>query len=457
MKICSRRSALYSAGSFLSNPLRMNRSFKMIPASFDSRDNSAVGTSPRSSVAVLLSRFPTVTETFILREIIELERQNQPVCLVPMLREFPKVIHTDAKPWDHRALYTEFLSCRIVVANLRMLLCHPLKLPLLLLRLLSGTLRNPSVLLRTMALFPKSVFLAKQLQEEGIRHVHAHYATHPTTMALIIAELSDTTFSFTVHAHDIFVERSLLRWKLREARFIRSISSFNRRFLEKLFPNETRGKIKVIHVGIEPEVYEELGARVACAADPPKILCIAAHRPYKGLTVLIEACRILLHRGIRFHCDIVGSGPMTAELEAQISRAGVEDVLHLAGAHPQEVVARMISEASLLVLPSIIAEDGQMEGIPVALMEALASGCPVVSTSISGIPELVDDGVNGLLVPPGDPEAFAEAMRTLLENPELRVAMGQRGQQKIRKEFTLSKCVRDLIDLFDRERTGGKI
>jgi colanic acid/amylovoran biosynthesis glycosyltransferase len=432
-------------------------SLKMIPASFASRDTQAGVPRQRSPVAVLLSRFPTVTETFILREIIELERQAQPVCLVPMLREYPKVIHEDAKPWEERALYTTFLSRRIVMANLEMLWRHPLKLLILFLRLMAGTLRSPSVLLRTIALLPKSIFLAKQLQEKGIRHVHAHYATHPTTMALIVAELSEATFSFTVHAHDIFVDRSLLRWKLREAQFIRSISKFNRCFLERLYPNETSDKVKVIHVGIEPKIYEELRSRIACAQEPPKVLCVAAHRPYKGLTVLIEACRILRDEGIRPHCDIVGSGPMTAELGAQINKAGVGDVLHLVGQHPQDIIARMMGEAALFVLPSIIAEDGQMEGIPVALMEALASGCPVVSTCISGIPELVEDGINGLLVPPGDPGALAKAIRRLLESPKLRTAMGQRGQQKIRAEFTLRACVRDLADLLDCERTGGKM
>ncbi len=409
---------------------------------------------PRSSVAVVVSRFPTITETFILREIIELERQDQPVRLVPMLHDNPNLIHEAAKPWDARALYTRFLSRSIIKANIGMLRRHPLKLPLLILRLTAGTLCSPGILLRTLSLLPKSVYLAKQLRDEGVRHVHAHFATHPATMALIISELSGATFSFTVHAHDIFVNRRLLRWKLREARFIRSISGFNRRFLEKLYPNETRHKINVIHVGIDPEIYEKLGAEISPDKEPAKVLCVAAHRPYKGLPVLIEACRILRGEGIPFRCEIVGSGPMTAQLEKRIRAAGVEDSVHLAGAHPQDAVARMVAESALFVLPSIVADDGQMEGIPVALMEALATGRPVVSTSISGIPELVENGVNGLLVPPGDAQAFADAMRTLLQNPGMRAAMGEKGQRKIRTEFTLPECARELIALLDRQQAG---
>jgi colanic acid/amylovoran biosynthesis glycosyltransferase len=235
-----------------------------------------------------MSRFPSVTETFILREMIEMERQGQPVTLVPMLKESPPVLHDAAKPWTDRAIYTRYISLSILGANLRMFLRRPLRYLSLIGRLKLGTLKSPGMLLRTLAVFPKSVYLAEQLSKEGVRHVHAHFATHPTTMALIIASLSDITFSFTVHAHDIQVDRSLLDWKLRETRFVRSISDFNRRFLEELYPH-VRGKIEVIHVGIEPEVYENSGTRIAPAGPTPRILCVAAHRPYKGLPVLIEA------------------------------------------------------------------------------------------------------------------------------------------------------------------------
>jgi glycosyltransferase involved in cell wall biosynthesis len=273
-------------------------------------------------------------------------------------------------------------------------------------------------------------------------------------MALIIAKLSDITFSFTVHAHDIQVNRALLRWKLRETRFVRSISDFNRRFLESLYPQEATGKIDVIHVGIEPQPYEENGRRVQPSAGPSKILCVAAHKPYKGLPVLIDACRMLRDRGVPFRCDIVGDGPMRPELESLIRAANLDDVVRLAGARPQEEVTRMMAEASVFALPSIIAADGQMEGIPVALMEALASGRPVVTTSISGIPELVENEVNGLLVPPGDAEAFAAALQRVLGDPRMRAEMGLNGQQKVRDEFTLDRCTQQLIARIDRENAA---
>jgi colanic acid/amylovoran biosynthesis glycosyltransferase len=424
------------------------------------QESAAAVPRPRSQsqsrpVAVFLSRFPSVTETFILREITELERQGQSVRLVPMLKETPRVLHEAARSWTPRALYTRYLSPSILIANLTTLLRHPFRVASLFTRLVAGTITSPSMLLRTLAVFPKSVFLAQQLKREGVRHVHAHFATHPTTMALIVASLSDITFSFTVHAHDIQVDRSLLRWKLRETRFVRSISDFNKRFLEELYPGETNGKITVVHVGIEPEKYEA-NSRLARSGtdDVPRILCVAAHRPYKGLPVLIEACRILKADGVRFRCDVLGDGPMRDELTRLSAEASVDDVFHLLGPRPEHVVAEMMRESTLFVLPSIVASDGQMEGIPVALMEAMASARAVVSTAISGIPELVEHDVSGLLVKPGDAPALAAAMRALLEDPGRAAEMGRQGQRKVREEFTLTGCTAQLLTLLEREASS---
>lgn len=416
-------------------------------------DDRAPRTRPRGAVAVLMSRFPAVTETFILREMIELERQGQPVRLVPMLKDSPPVIHDAAKPWTGRALYTRFVSPSIAFANLVMLIRHPIAYVTLLLRLLAGTILSPEIFVRTLALWPKSVFLARQLEREGIRHIHAHYATHPATMALVISKLSSITFSFTVHAHDIFVNRRLLRWKLRETRFVRAISDFNRRFLEELYPREASGKIDVIHVGIEPHTYERTAAKLGAPSmtETPRILCVAAHKPYKGLPVLIEACAKLRDEGLVFQCNVVGHGPMRDELQSLITTRGLEHIVHLLGARSQDDVAKMMAEATLFALPSIVAADGQMEGIPVALMEAMASGRAVVSTAISGIPELIEHGVNGLLVPPGDVELFAEAIRTLLRDRERAAEMGRMGQAKVRAEFDIEQCVAELCARLERE------
>ena len=394
----------------------------------------------RRTVAVGLSRFPTVTETFILREVTEMERQGQPVRLVPLIKENPPVVHDAAKAWTQRALYTPWISARIALANLQAFAKAPLRYLGTLARLIAGT--SAKMLLGTLAIFPKSVYLARELEREGVRHLHVHYASHPATMALIVSKFAPITFSFTVHAFDIQGDRSLLDWKIREARFVRSISQFNKRFLEGLYPEESRGKIEVVHVGIEPDVYD-----VNIRPFAGRILCVAGHRPYKGLPYLIEACRILRGEGLAYQCDVIGDGPMRPQLEAM----NKDDVVNLLGPRQETEVARMMAEASLFVLPSIVDDDGMMEGIPVALMEAMATGRAVVSTTTAGIPELVDSGVSGLLVPPRDPRALADAMRTLLNDPEKARAMGERGRAKVRAEFDLRQSATQLLALIDRE------
>lgn len=401
----------------------------------------------RREVAVLLSRFPLITETFILREIIEMERQGQPVLLVPMIRENPSVVHPEALPWLDRALFTPWFSFAILVANLRALLRKPLVYLRTLVELKVGTIRSPDFFVRTLALFPKSVFLAERLAARGIRHVHAHFATHPATMAMIIKRLEPTiTFSITVHAHDVFVNRVMLEPKLQSAAGVRAISRFNRSYLATLFPRLDLRKIEVIRAGIEPATY---ASDASVMTIPSRILSVAALKPYKGISVLIDACALLQKTGVAFVCDIVGDGPLRRALTARIERHGLGRCVRLHGAMPQSEVAAMIREASLFVLPSIVAPDGQMEGIPVALMEAMAASRPVVASALSGIPELVEDEVTGMLVDPNNPELLAKTMQRLIANPDLASRLGASGRQRVVAEFSLRENVAKLIGWLD--------
>lgn len=410
-------------------------------------------TPARPAVAVVLSRFPTVTETFILREFVEMELQGQPVRLVPMIKETPPVIHDAAKPWTGRALYTKFVSPGILAANVQALLRHPLKYVGLLARLIAGTIAKPKVLAATLALFPKSVYLARQLEREGIRHLHVHWASHPATLALIVSKFSNITYSITAHAHDIQVFRNLLDWKIAEARFVRTCTEFNRRLLEELYPRETRGRMTVIHYGVDPDLYVDDVKRAVTPARQ-RILCVASHRPYKGLPYLIEACRILRDEGHAFDCNLVGTGPMRDELAQMIRDRNLDDCVHLLGAQPEAEVARLLKETTFFVLPSIIQKDGMMEGMPNALIEAMATGRAVISTSIAGIPELIDHGSTGLLVPPEDSVALADAIRQMLTDPERTRRMGERGRDRILREFNIRDIVGQLVARIDRENVS---
>jgi len=409
---------------------------------------AADGPAVRRPIAVLVSRFPLITETFILREISELERQGQPVVLVSMIEEHPEVMHREAVPWHGRAIYTPFFSPAIAAAFGRALVRQWRILLPLIGWIVAESIHRPVTLFKSLLVVPKCAYLATQLRSESVSHLHAHFATHPTTMALVISKLTGIPFSFTVHAHDIFVDRTHLRRKVREALFVRSISRFNKLFLERLYPREAHGRIEVVHVGIELSRYDPSQARVT--GGRPKILTIAALKPYKGLDYLVRAARILAAEGVEFDVDIIGAGPLKSHLEREIARCGVEDRVRLLGALPQERVAEAIAGCELFVLPSIIASDGQMEGIPVALMEAMAAEKAVVATAISGVPELVEHRTSGLLVDPANPDELAAAMRELLDDPALRTRLGAAGRARVEGRFSLPKIVDELIAVFDR-------
>jgi colanic acid/amylovoran biosynthesis glycosyltransferase len=423
-----------------------------LEVSSDAAATETPATEPRvrTAIAVLMTRFPRIDETFILREIDELERHGQPVLVVPLLRDQGSVVHEEAKPWVRRALYTPLLSPDILLSNLKAFLKGPRAYVRLLLHLIAATMLRPSTLLRTLALFPKSVHLALILPKRGIRHVHSHFATHATTMAYIIASLSDITYSFTVHGPDVFVHRLLLPEKIEKATFVRCISTFNKAFLCGLYPVRTEGKLEVVHTGVNPDVYARAAEEVARPPRTrPRILSVAALLPSRGFEFLIDACARLVHGGTDLECTIVGEGPLRAATEAWVADHKLSANVKLTGLLPQHEVAKLMAESDIFVFPNIIAVDGQMDGIPVSLMEAMAAGKPVVASAISGIPELVRHEASGILVDSAHPSRLAAAIQRLIGDPQLRERMGRAGQDKVRREFDVRKNAAKLIALFD--------
>jgi glycosyltransferase involved in cell wall biosynthesis len=383
-----------------------------------------------------------------------MDRLGVELVLVPLLRHRERVVHPQAEPWVRRALYTPFLNRQILIENLRVLLRAPGVYLSTLLTMLWDARRSANAFFGVLGIFPKSVWLGRRLRELGVQHVHAHFATHPAAAAYIMRRVragagSALPYSVTVHAHDIFIHQAGLARKLSDASFVRTISNFNIRFIEdRLGPAAPDpARFRVIHCGIEPSRYgtresqaDPLGER------PARILCIASLRPYKGIRYLVEAVRQLRAQGLEVECDVIGEGDLRSELEAQIERAGLADSFRLRGNCTEEEVAESLSVAGLFVLSSVVAPDGQMEGIPVSLMEAMASGVPVVSTRISGIPELVVEGETGRLADPEDAAGLARAIRDLLADPGRSREMADNGRRKVAEEFSLKENVRRLSE-----------
>lgn len=398
-----------------------------------------------------MSRFPAVTETFILRELIELERQGAQVEIAPLLRDQVTTLHPEAETWDQRALYTPFLNGPMLVSNLRVLLSSPLRYLGALFALLWECRTSWNAFTGTLGIFPKSVHNGQRLRARGVTHVHAHYATHPATSAHIMKTVrrrdqAELPYSLTIHAHDIFIYQVGLRRKLDGARFVRCISQFNVDYLLGQVPGLAPSLFRVIHCGIEPCRYTHQPAPGAPASErTAQLLSISAHRPYKGLTHLIEAVRLMRAEGLDVHCTVIGDGYLRPELEQQIRDAGLDAAIRLVGTKTQDEVAEAFKRCDIFVMASIVAPDGQMEGIPVVLMESLAAGIPTVATRLSGIPELVIDGETGFLAEPGQPQELVAAVRRVLEDYEAARALGQNGARLVAAEFEIRENVRRLI------------
>ena len=318
-----------------------------------------------------------------------------------------------------------------------------------LLQVLKENLGSPKFLIRSLLLFPKAVLMARMFREENINHVHAHYATHPALAAWIIHKFTGISYSVTVHAHDIFAEKPMLATKLRDSAQIVAISEYNKNYLVKILGSWVSDMTQVIHCGVDPALYTT--NNIKCREKELfEIISIGSLQPYKGQKFLIQACAILLEQGIHFRCRIIGGGKLRSELLKLIYTLGLTSVVELLGPKKQDEVAHILSEADCYVQPSVITPSGKMEGVPVALMEAMASGVPVVATSISGIPELVKNGETGWLVLPEDVKMLADAIQFIYDEPAKARLCSHAARKLILSDFELHSNVQKLSYLFDQ-------
>lgn len=237
----------------------------------------------------------------------------------------------------------------------------------------------------------------------------------------------------------------MLERKVEAAAFVVTVSRYNRDQIAAECGGDAGRRVHVIHCGVDPQFFRYRSRR---REGPPfELVCVASLEEVKGHRHLIEACRILRDLGIGFRCHLVGDGPLRREVRDQVDAARLDDRVLIHGPQPRAEVAHMLFGADLAVLASCPTVSGKREGIPVSLMEAMSTGLPVVSTRISGIPELVESGKEGILVLPGDPVALAEALGRLLRNPALRERMGRAARARIVEQFELRKNAGRLLDL----------
>ncbi len=401
-----------------------------------------------TKIAYMMSRFPKLTETFILYEMLEMQQMGAQIELFPLVRQQDPIQHPEAAEFVAKAHFTTLANPALWWSQLVWLAQTPLRYLAVWWAVLWGNRRSAKFLLRSVPATLLGAHFARQMQTLGIDHIHAHWATHATLAAFVIHRLTDIPYSFTGHAHDIYVETTMLDQKIRDAAFAVTISEHNRALLADRYGSQLGGKIEVVRCGVDTAVFTPHSNGRSPNDQPGKrplqLIAIGRLEEKKGHRYLIDACHLLAERGLVFTCTIIGSGPLRAALQTQINELALEDHITLAGHKTRAEVQQMLAAADVMMMPSVRLPSGKQEGIPVALMEGLAMQKAAVATDISGIPELIIDGETGLLVPQRQPQALADAVQRLAQDADLREQLGKSGRSHVLRHFDLRQNARQL-------------
>ena len=392
--------------------------------------------------AYLLERFPSFGQTFCYREVAELDRQDvaPPVFSIRNPKDEPP------QDWDPRIVeQVHYLpEEKELLEEVR----HAAKKRLLgtdVIAALDEWGRRTDFLRLYQA-----VYVGLRLRKMGVDHVHAHFAGMAARTAFWIKKFFSVTFSFTAHANDIFSPRQFeigLDKLCDTARAIVTETDYAAHFLRERFPHRA-DRVHRVYNGLD---LAEFG-RADFSSTPPLIIAVGRLISKKGFSDLIHACALLAERDKSFCCEIIGEGPLENQLRRQIDELRLQNNVELTGAKPQRQLRRRLAAANVFVLPSVIDPDGGMDNLPTVIMEAMATGLPVVSTNIGGIPEMVIEDETGFLVQPGDTAAMAEAIETVINDCSSAARLGQSGYERARRLFSIEKNVRELCALLSAGR-----
>jgi glycosyltransferase involved in cell wall biosynthesis len=400
----------------------------------------------RRAVGYVVRKFPVLSETFVLNEILALEAKGLDVHVFPLA--------ATRDPRFHEGLGRLKATIHYVPSDLPALLRHARRqarrdrrrFRQQLFRVLRTG--KPALLWR----FLQAAYVADRAKNAGVGHLHAHYANRSATVAQQASHLLGIPFSFTAHAYDVFrgADGRVIARKMADARFTATVSEYNVRYLMQL-ANGGAPRIELIRNGIDMNRFSEPERP---PSGPFTILAVARLVEKKGLPILIEACRILRDGGHEFQCEIVGTGALRPHLEQLIREWGLAGHVRLVGPRAQQEIIEHYHRAHVVALPAIVGSDGNREGLPVSIVEALACGLPVVATPVTGIPEVVRHRDNGLLVPEGDAVALAHALESLILEPGLYQRLKAGARASVEDAFDRTRTAAALRTLFAQDAGG---
>jgi colanic acid/amylovoran biosynthesis glycosyltransferase len=385
--------------------------------------------------AYVFERFPSYVQTFCYREIAELDRQGE----APPIFSIRTPDKEPPQDWDEK-----------IVARVQYLPGEP-QLVGEIERTLKRKERNQEIVELVAEWGRRSDFLrlyqaiyvGSRLQKLGIDHVHAHFAGMAARTAFWINKFFGVPFSFTAHANDIFVPQEFeidLKKLIGAASAIVAVSDYAENFLKERF-SENAAKIHRIYNGLDLSKFK----RADFVNAVPTIVSVGRLIDKKGFADLISACDLLKKRGHDFHCEIIGEGPLENDLRRQI--AELKSQVNLAGPKTQAQIVQQLAEASVFALPCVVDPDGARDNLPTVIMEAMAAGLPVVSTTVGGIAEMVVQSETGFLVEPHNPVALADAIEKVIVDPALARRLGQAGCERAQQLFSIERNVRELREL----------
>lgn len=394
-------------------------------------------------VGYFINQYPSVSHTFIRREIQALEKLGVAVVRYALRSPTKDLVDAQDKAEWHKTRHIQSAGARaILISGAATLLRRPVKTMSVFRLAVRMGWKSDRGLWRHLAYALEGMILGDWARRDGVEHIHAHFGTNSAAIAMFASQLAGIPYSFTAHGSEEFEKAPLLSLdvKLRNAAFAVCVSSFGRAQLMRWTPVELWPRIAVVHCGLDPSF---LAGEAASIPTSRRFVCVGRLGEHKAQLVLVKAVRRLRDEGIGCEVVLAGDGPMRPDIEKAIHRAGLQSEVTITGWISGDRVKAELVAARAMVLPSF------SENMPVVIMEALALGRPVISTYIAGIPELVQPGQTGWLVPSSDDEALAQALReALAASPQQLAAMGAHGRQHVSEQHSAGKEAAKLKDLF---------